>query len=162
KELRSLGAMQGPAPYRPKDAGALWNSMIRPLTPFSLSGFYWYQGESNVGTWQGYDKLMRAMVTSWRMAWNAELPFYFVHIAPFAYGNEKPLAALLREQQAITAATLPNTGMVVVSDLVDNINDIHPTQKREVGNRLAAIALNEHYGARNDQDYRSPMYKGYN
>lgn len=160
-ELRSLAAMQGPAPYRPKEVGVLWNSMIRPLTPFTLSGFYWYQGESNVGTWWGYDKLMRAMVTSWRMAWDAELPFYFVQIAPFAYGNEKPLAALLREQQAMTATTLPNTGMVVVSDLVDNIKDIHPIQKREVANRLAAIALNEHYGTRNDDDYRSPLYKGY-
>lgn len=158
-ELRRLATMQGPAPYRPKEAGVLWNSMIRPLTPFVLSGFYWYQGESNVGTWSGYDKLMRTMITSWRMAWNAELPFYFVQIAPFAYGNEKPLAALLREQQTRTAATLPNTGMVVVSDLVDNIKDIHPTQKHEVANRLAILALNEHYGTRNDKDYQSPLYK---
>ncbi|MFB2120016.1 sialate O-acetylesterase [Parapedobacter sp. 2B3] len=160
-ELRRLGAMQGDAPYRPKDAGVLWNSMIRPLTPFVLSGFYWYQGESNVGTWVGYDKLMRAMVTSWRMAWNAELPFYFVQIAPFAYGNELPLAALLREQQEMTAKTLPRTGMVVVSDLVDNIKDIHPKQKLEVANRLAAIALNEYYGVGKDKDYRSPLYKGH-
>ncbi len=161
KELRRLGAMQGDAPYRPKEAGVLWNSMIRPLTPFVLSGFYWYQGESNVGTWPGYDKLMRAMVTSWRMAWNAELPFYFVQIAPFAYGNGQPLAALLREQQDITAKTLPNTGMVVVSDLVDNIKDIHPAQKREVANRLAAMALHEHYGVGNGKDYRSPLYKAH-
>ncbi|MGV3763024.1 sialate O-acetylesterase [Parapedobacter sp.] len=161
QELRRLGAMQGEAPYRPKDAGVLWNSMIRPLTPFVLSGFYWYQGESNVGTWWGYDKLMRAMVTSWRMAWDAELPFYFVQIAPFAYGNEQPLAALLREQQDMTAKTLPNTGMVVVSDLVDDIKNIHPAQKREVADRLASIALNAYYGVRHDSDYRSPLYRDY-
>ncbi|MEC3879688.1 sialate O-acetylesterase [Parapedobacter sp. 10938] len=159
KELHRLGDLQGESPYRPNDAGVLWNSMIRPLTSFALSGFYWYQGESNVGTWQGYDKLMRAMVTSWRMAWDAELPFYFVQIAPFTYGNEQPLAALLREQQDMTAKTLPNTGMVVVSDLVDDIKNIHPAQKREVANRLATIALNAHYGVRNDSDYRSPLYK---
>lgn len=160
-ELRSLSAMLNPSKHWPIGPGELWNSMVRPLTPFALSGFYWYQGESNVGTWQGYDKLMRALVTSWRMAWNAELPFYFVQIAPYTYGNEKPMAALLREQQDMTAKTLSNTGMVVVSDLVDNIKDIHPKQKREVANRLAALALNAHYGARNDRDYRSPLYKGH-
>ncbi|HWK56277.1 MAG TPA: sialate O-acetylesterase [Parapedobacter sp.] len=160
-ELGHLEAMLNPSQHWPTEAGVLWNSMIRPLTPFVLSGFYWYQGESNVGTWWGYDKLMRTMVTSWRMAWNSELPFYFVQIAPFAYGNEKPLAALLREQQDKTAKILPNTGMVVVSDLVDNVKDIHPTQKREVANRLAAIALHEHYGLNNGKDYRSPLYSGY-
>lgn len=159
KLLRDLAAKQNVSAHWPIVPGQLWNSMIHPLTPFALSGFYWYQGEANVGTWQGYDKLMRTMITSWRMAWNAELPFYFVQIAPFSYGNELPLAAFLREQQDKTTRTLPHTGMVVVSDLVDDINNIHPTQKREVADRLANIALNDHYGVRNDTDYRSPSYK---
>lgn len=157
-KLRQAAAKQEAAPYRPHQPGVLWNSMIHPLTPFAVSGFYWYQGESNVGTWPDYDKLMRTLITSWRTAWNAELPFYFVQIAPFAYNNQLPLAALLREQQAKTVATLPRTGMAVITDLVDNINDIHPIQKREVANRLAALTLHEHYGVGRQADYKSPVY----
>lgn len=159
--LRQSAAMLSASNHWPHQNGVLWNSMIHPLTQFPVSGFYWYQGESNVGSWPYYDKLMKAMVNAWRMAWNAELPFYFVQIAPFTYNNDIPKASLLREQQAKTAATLPNTGMVVVTDLVDNITDIHPIQKREVANRLSAIALNEHYKVRNDHDYRSPLYKSH-
>lgn len=159
--LHAAAIQQDPAPYRPHRSGVLWNSMIYPLSKFTISGFFWYQGESNVGTWRSYDKLMRTMITSWRMAWNADLPFYFVQIAPFDYGNELPLAALLREQQTRTAASLPNTGMVVVTDLVDDVKNIHPVQKREVANRLATIALNDHYRVRNDADYISPRYRSH-
>lgn len=160
-ELKQAAALQHPAPYRPHEEGGLWNSMIYPLTRFPISGAFWYQGESNVGTWSSYDKLMRTMVNAWRMAWNNEFPFYFVQIAPFAYGNETPKAALLREQQAKTTRLLPNSAMVVITDLVDNIEDIHPVQKREVADRLARIALNEYYGTHQERDYKSPLYKSH-
>src|SRR5690606_12605222 len=142
-------------------AGHLWNSMIYPLTPFAISGAFWYQGESNISTWPTYDKLMRTMVNSWRMAWNNEFPFYFVQIAPFAYNNRLPVASYLREQQEKTAKLLPNSQMVVITDLVDDINDIHPIQKRAVANRLSKIALNDHYHRRSDRDYISPQYAGH-
>lgn len=160
-QLAKAAATQTEAAFRPYEPGVLWNSMIYPLTPFNVSGFFWYQGESNVGSWKSYDKLMRNMVNSWRSAWNDDLPFYFVQIAPFSYGNKVPLAALLREQQDKTARSLSNSAMVVITDLVDNIQDIHPVQKKEVAHRLATIALTEHYKKRSDPDYKSPVYKSH-
>src|SRR5690606_23365158 len=160
-ELYQAALKQEANAYRPHQAGHLWNSMIYPLTPFAISGAFWYQGESNISTWPTYDKLMRTMVNSWRMAWNNEFPFYFVQIAPFAYNNRLPVASYLREQQEKTAKLLPNSQMVVITDLVDDINDIHPIQKRAVANRLAKIALNDHYHRRSDRDYISPQYAGH-
>lgn len=157
-DLREAAGKQSVRPHWPHEPGKLWNSMIYPLTRFSISGAFWYQGESNVSAWQQYDKVIRTMVNSWRMAWNNEFPFYFVQIAPFAYNNSLPLASLLREQQERTTRHLPNTAMVVVTDLVDDVKDIHPVQKRAVANRLSKIALNEHYHHRNDRDFKSPQY----
>lgn len=154
----SAGKLNG-NPHWPHQPGKLWNSMIYPLSSFAISGAFWYQGESNVETWKNYDKLMRTMISSWRMAWNNEFPFYFVQIAPFAYNNDIPKASFLREQQEQTTKFLTNTAMVVITDLVDDITDIHPIRKFEVANRLAKIALNEHYKHRSDKDYKSPTYR---
>src|SRR5690606_23796771 len=109
--LRRAANLQGRADYRPHQPGVLWNSMIYPLTRFPVSGFFWYQGESNVRSWYAYDRLMQTLINSWRMAWQAENPFYFVQIAPFVYNHKVPLAPLLREQQAKTASSLSNVGM---------------------------------------------------
>ncbi|WP_313191304.1 sialate O-acetylesterase [Sphingobacterium sp.] len=144
--------------WRPHNSGVLWNAMVHPFAGYNITAAFWYQGESNVGTWDGYDKLMKTMVSSWRSAWNDDFPFYFVQIAPFQYNNKEPLAAYLREQQAKTANELPNTGMVVITDLVDNIKDIHPIQKKAVAKRLADLALAEVYH-KPLKDYKSPIFK---
>ncbi len=149
---------QGANDWRPHNSGVLWNAMVHPFAGYNISAAFWYQGESNVGTWDGYDKLMKTMINSWRSAWNDDFPFYFVQIAPFQYNNKEPLAAYLREQQAKTATELPNTGMVVITDLVDNIKDIHPIQKKAVAKRLADLALAEVYH-KPLKDYKSPIYK---
>ena len=163
KELADNARMQTANHYRPHEVGVLWNSMIAPLREFNLKGFFWYQGESNVGSWSGYDKLMKTLIGSWRQAWRQELPFYFVQIAPFEYNNKHaPLAALLREQQCKTALEVPRTGMVVVTDLVDNIKDIHPTQKKEVAHRLITMALQDIYQHNRKELLRSPIYKNHN
>lgn len=159
-ELFKYSKTQVENAYRPKDNGILWNSMIAPLVGLNVKAIFWYQGESNVGTWAGYDKLMKVMVNSWRTAWNEQLPFYFVQIAPYTYNNKVPMAALLREQQSKTALELSKAGMVVITDLVDNIKDIHPSQKKEVANRLSRMALAEIYG-KPLVDYKSPIYKNY-
>ena len=92
------------------------------------------------------------MIYAWRKNWNKNFPFYFVQIAPFHYGN-KNVGALLREAQT-KAAGFENTGMVVVSDLVPDTNNIHPTLKKEVAARLANLAL--------DQTYKNASTKGIN
>ncbi|MFD2967226.1 sialate O-acetylesterase [Sphingobacterium bambusae] len=160
-ELRAAAEKQTAASFRPHAVGVLWNSMLHPLINYKLSGVFWYQGESNVATWSSYDRLMQRMILSWRLAWNQDYPFYFVQIAPFTYNNKLPLAALLREQQMKTATSLRKTAMVVTTDLVDNVGDIHPIQKRAVAKRLADIALHEHYLKGERDDYKSPMYKGH-
>lgn len=141
----------------PGEAGALYNSMIYPLVPYGIAGTIWYQGESNCGNYQIYSELMKTLIGNWRSDFKKEFPFYFVQIAPYNYG-ENGTSEFLREQQDIAVKTIANTGMVVVSDLVDNINDIHPLNKLDVGKRLANFALAETYNQKIG-DYKSPSYQ---
>ena len=118
--------------------------MIYPLTNFSIAGAIWYQGESNANSYYAYEPLITGMIDAWRKQWNKNFPFYFVQIAPFSYGF-KNVGALLRESQTKSANHL-NTGMVVITDLVPDTTNIHPTPKKEVAKRLADLALNQTYG----------------
>lgn len=154
--LKDAASKIGESKWWPNLPGKAYNAMIAPITSFGIAGVIWYQGESNAGTASTYDELMRTLIVSWRKEWNKELPFYYVQIAPFAYGN-KNIAALLREAQSKTMH-YPKTGMVVVTDLVDNINDIHPQNKKDVGKRLASWALAETYGIKNIT-YKSPAFR---
>jgi len=141
----------------PIEPGLAYNAMIYPVINFSIAGTIWYQGESNVGNASTYTTLFTTMINSWRKAWQKEFPFYFVQIAPFAGYGDNSSSAFLREAQT-RALSLSKTGMVLTADLVDNINDIHPKMKMEVGERLANLALGETY-ARKDVVYKIPMYK---
>lgn len=144
-ELRQAAGKLTPSNGWPIRPAATFNGMIYPLQNFAIAGSIWYQGESNAGTASTYYPLLTSMIQAWRKGWNKDFPFYFVQIAPFAdYGNRN-IAALLREQQT-KIATYPNTGMVVIHDLVDNVHDIHPKMKKEVGQRLANYALSHTYG----------------
>ena len=130
----------------------LYNAMIAPIAGFALKGALWYQGESNLGD-TNYDLKMAALIGGWRQVWNeGAFPFYFVQIAPFKYHGGKTVrardAAALPEfwtLQSRAARHIKNTGMVVTTDLVDDLNDIHPRNKKEVGHRLALLALDETY-----------------
>ena len=155
--LKQAAAKLTPANGWPITPGATWNAMIYPITNYPIAGAIWYQGESNVGTNDTYRDLFTTMIGAWRKYWNKDFPFYFVQIAPFAGYGEGNASALLREAQTQTLS-YPGTGMVVTSDLVDNINDIHPKMKKEVGLRLANLALAETY-RKKDVVYKSPMYK---
>lgn len=148
--------------------GRQYDRMVRPLTPMRVKGFLWYQGESNViiGETARYTPKFRALIESWRTAFNAaDAPFYFVQLAPYAYNNRKqepkiPTDALpeFREAQA-AVLSLPRTGMVATTDLVDNLGDIHPWNKWVVGQRLALFALARDYG-KTDINPESPRMTG--
>lgn len=131
-------------PWGPIREAATYNAMIYPITNFSIAGVIWYQGEANVDNASTYQLLFSTMINSWRKAWNKNFPFYFVQIAPYSgYGNIS--GALLREAQTKTLM-VPNTGMVVITDLVSDVKNIHPRDKKDVGERLANLALSQTYG----------------
>ncbi|MFZ0597500.1 MAG: sialate O-acetylesterase, partial [Flavobacterium sp.] len=138
----------------------LYNAMVNPLVPYAFQGVLWYQGEANVWRAKEYKKSFPLMITDWRTKWNqGDFPFYFVQLSTFNEfnGNSKVGSrwAELREAQLETLK-LKNTGMVVTTD-IGNAKDIHPTNKQDVGLRLAAIALNNVYGKK--QVYSGPTYK---
>jgi len=141
----------------PGTAGTLYNSMIYPFVPYGIAGAIWYQGESNCGNYQIYSQLMKTLIENWRADFKKDFPFYLVQIAPYDYG-EKGTSQYIREQEEMVSKTVPNTGMVVITDLVDNIKDIHPKDKLNVGKRLANYALTETY-KQNVGAYKSPSYQ---
>lgn len=119
----------------------LFNAMISPLTPFALRGIVWYQGEANVLASVLYQKLFPAMIASWRSAWGqADLPFLYVQLPNLARQPEPSRSgwAEMREAQLLTLA-VPRTAMAVTIDVGDP-EDIHPTCKLPVGQRLARAA----------------------
>jgi sialate O-acetylesterase len=130
--------------------------MIAPLTNYNIAGAIWYQGESNVQTYNTYQELLTTMIDSWRSAWKKDFPFYYVQIAPYNYGDSNINGALLQEAQ-VKAMTHPQVGMVVITDLIDSVTNIHPSRKREVGNRLANWALAETYNQGNII-YKNPLF----
>ena len=136
---------------------AIYNAMIAPLVHFAMRGVLWYQGESNCMGKQPdgaiYTDKMEALIRSWRRLWGeGDFPFYYVQIAPFNYFTGKtprvPSADALPEiwEAQTHALRIKNTGMIVTTDLVDDLKDIHPRNKQEVGKRLAWLALNKTYG----------------
>ena len=143
--------------------GGMYNGMIAPVKPFTIRGVIWYQGETNALRQIGmkYYEKMQALIGGWRQAWGYQFPFYFVQIAPFV-GTEKvhyPEGALTSLWEAqVAGLKIPGTGMVVVTDKVHDLKNIHPINKLEVGNRLALWALAKDYGKR-DVVYSGPLYK---
>jgi sialate O-acetylesterase len=135
--------------------GLAYNGMIAPVTKFNIAGAIWYQGESNTGTASTYSQLLTTMIESWRKKWNKIFPFYLVQIAPFNYGNNQ-IGAELREAQTATLS-LTQTGLVVTTDLASDTNDIHPRNKRDVGYRLANLALSKTYHV-NRGEVESPVF----
>ena len=137
-------------------SGGMYNGMIAPVKPFALRGAIWYQGESNVGNGLAYFDKMKALIEGWRGVWGCDFPFYFVQLAPFSGYGPGALPPLWEAQ--VASLKIPGTGMAVTTDLVDNIKDIHPQNKLDVGNRLALWALAKTYG-RKDLVYSGPLYK---
>ena len=151
------GGSQGPRPAMPMGPGhhheptTLYNGMIAPLIKYTIKGGLWYQGETEAGRAQGhiYGEALMALVEDWRRAFGqGDFPFYWVQLAN--YGNAAKNGHWMRVQEGqVKATALRNTGVVVITD-IGNPTDIHPTNKQDVGRRLAMLAQNR--GA-------SPLYR---
>lgn len=131
-------------------ASALYNAMINPLQPFPVAGVIWYQGENNAGRANRYADLFSTMAAGWRGAWGLGcFPFLYVQVAPF-----RNMPPEIREAQRAALAKIPRAAMVVTIDLGD-VNDIHPTRKEPVGQRLALAARALAYGGK--LEYSGPL-----
>lgn len=137
-------------PYTPAGPGGagtpsgLYNGMINPLVPYALRGTIWYQGEANAGRANQYHALFASLITDWRTRFQqGDFPFYWVQLANYSSLTGTDWA-FLREAQTQTLA-LPNTGQAVIID-IGNRRDIHPRNKKDVGRRLARLALARDYG----------------
>ena len=139
---------------------ALYNAMIAPFIDYAIKGVLWYQGESNTGNANDYEKYLPALIKDWRNKFrNSKLPFYYVQLPGFGDYNYLPSesgSAIIREAGLKTLA-IPNTGMAITIDLGE-WNDIHPDRKKEVGDRLALIARHFNYGE-NELEYSGPLYQ---
>jgi sialate O-acetylesterase len=176
-----------PPDIAPFDAAShLFNAMINPLIPYSIAGVIWYQGESNADLspwvipahagdpWYSgehpdpsplYRKLFPALINDWRETWRrrggtvGEFPFYYCQIANYRLKETKPSEsrwAEVREAQRVTLGLVKGTGMAVLIDTGD-AKDIHPTDKQDVGARLARWALADTYGHKMEQS--GPIYE---
>jgi sialate O-acetylesterase len=133
----------------PNVPSVLYNGMIAPLVPCSLTGVIWYQGEANASRADQYRKLLPALIHDWRDRFQRDdLAFHIVSLANYQKSNPQPRDdawAELREAQAMTAKSVPHCGLAVAIDIGD-AGDIHPKNKRDVGHRLALSALANTYG----------------
>jgi len=127
----------------------MYNGMLAGASKYSIKGYVWYQGESNVGC-PDYAKRLSTMVNLWRKMWgDGNLPFYEVEIAPFLYGGEGDRAAYLREEQYNAQKIISNCYMISTNDLVEpfETHQIHPMEKEKVGERLCYMALVNTYNS---------------
>jgi len=139
----------------PNSKSVLFNAMINPLVPYKIKGTIWYQGENNVVRFNEYETLFPALIEDWREKWDTNFPFYYVQIAP--YEDYNGLSSSLREAQRKTLK-LEKTGMVVTLDIGET-NDIHPSNKHDVGYRLAGLALKNDYNK--NITASGPLYKNF-
>lgn len=136
----------------------LYNSMIAPLTNFAVRGVIWYQGESNAFRSSEYNELFEALIQDWRNRWQKpDMPFLFVQLPNYQAREEQPSEhnwAYIREAQT-QALSVNNTGMTTTIDIGD-ANDIHPRNKKDVGERLWRNARKASFGE--DIISSGPMY----
>lgn len=139
----------------------VYNAMIHPLIPFSIKGVLWYQGESNAGEIKMYPKLMAKLIDSWRSLFKQpNMPFYYVQMTPYNWKKNDSTEfryALFREAQAKVTTLVQNTAMVCTMDVGDP-DQIHPSNKKPVGERLAMMALHNTYKRKMENPY-GPVFR---
>ena len=141
--------------------GNIYNGVLHPTIGYGIKGAIWYQGESNASRAYEYRALFPRMIQDWREEWGqGDFPFYWVQLADFLAETPEPGEsnwAELREAQTLTEKAIENGGQAVIIDLGE-AKDIHPKNKRDVGERLVRWALAKDYG-KDKLIYRSPEYK---
>lgn len=142
----SLEDMQVIGPNDKNNPSALYKNMLKEVIGYGIRGVIWYQGESDVIKADMYGKLFTKMIECWRRDWQEEFPFLFVQLAPYGtcMGNSGEDYPILRQQQELVSKTVPNVYMTSVSD-IGNVYDIHPKEKKLVGQRLALLAKKHVY-----------------
>ncbi len=141
---------------------SLYNGMIAPLVGYTIKGFAWYQGESNINRAKDYRRFLPALIADWRTKWKSDLTFVFAQLPGFMdydYSPGESQWAVFRESQFKTLR-VPKTAMAVAIDAGD-WNDIHPDNKQPVGERLALGALRVAYG-KQDLVHSGPLYDTFN
>ena len=146
-----VGAVTNPLPppvfLKYKQPLGFYNAMLAPLLNLSIKGVIWYQGESNTDRPREYVRLFPALIQDWRRQWGqGDFPFLFVQLANFmeAQGNPSESHWAETRQAQFRALKEPNTAMVVTID-IGEWNDIHPLDKKTVGQRLALAARKKAY-----------------
>ncbi len=141
---------------------ALYNAMVAPLSNFAIKGILWYQGETNSGQPEAYAQFLPALIKDWRLKFNQpDAPFIFAQLPNYMDINYLPAEsqwAEMRESQ-MKALSVPNTGMAVTID-AGEWNDIHPLNKKTVGERLALAAQKLAYN-NNEIVYSGPLYQSH-
>ncbi len=164
----ALGAVISESTPRPRNMEplptvptVLMNGMVHPIAPLAVRGAVWYQGETNAGRGWQYRSLLPTMIGDWRRLFGqGDFPFYIVSLANFGQRSTLPVEdgwAELREAQALAAKSVANSGLATTIDVGD-AGDIHPRDKKSVGERLALIALAKEYG-REGVVYSGPEYR---
>jgi sialate O-acetylesterase len=169
KEIEEFGGIALPsvvdsAKINHKTATALYNGMLHPIIGYGIKGALFYQGESNYDRANQYETLFPKLVKEWRSEWKqGDFPFYYAQIAPYNYAKlsperigEKLNSAYLRDAQRKALTKIPNAGMVSLMDIGEE-KSIHPSHKKEGGERFALMALAKTYGLKGF-GFASPEY----
>jgi sialate O-acetylesterase len=143
------------SPFRPC---GLYETMLKTIAPYTISGVIWYQGESDAMFADLYEELLHAMIVNWRDLWREELPFFLVQLASFEFMVEPMDFVPIRAIQETLTKTMRKVWLTCSMD-VGMQYDIHPKNKRPVGERLALQALSKVYGFSILSD--SPSVEGY-
>lgn len=137
----NLKNAKNPKQRHPYGPSYNYEAGVTHFTDFPIKGILWYQGESNAHNIELYEHLMPVLVQSWRKAWGTSLPFYYVQLS----GTDRPTWPSFRDAQTKIQKNIPNSGMAISMDYGDATN-VHPIQKKQVGDRLALLALKYTYG----------------
>jgi len=140
----NLKKTDNPRQRHPFEPAYLFESGISRIAGYPVRGFLWYQGESNAIFPEFYEVMLPELVRNWRTSWgDITLPFYFAQLSSL----NRPSWPEFRETQRRLASIIPNSGLVVTTD-IGHPADVHPRDKKSVGERFAFLALNDIYGFR--------------